>query len=103
MSKLLKKGFIIFSVFLIINYISYGFIICLVNVIELDEINKPNIIEFYDKDENLIYTLNTEYEGEYILYENINPLLIDSFINLIAFSSFSLLIAVCIIINLSNF
>lgn len=80
MSKLLKKGFIIFSVFLIINYISYGFIICLVNVIELDEINKPNIIEFYDKDENLIYTLNTEYEGEYILYENINPLLIDSFI-----------------------
>ena len=40
MSKLLKKGFIIFSVFLIINYISYGFIICLVNVIELDEINK---------------------------------------------------------------
>ena len=80
MSKLLKKGFIIFSVFLIINYISYGFIICLVNVIELNEINKPNIIEFYDKDENLIYTLNTEYEGEYILYENINPLLIDSFI-----------------------
>lgn len=80
MSKLLKKGFIIFSVFLIINYISYGFIICLVNVIELDEVNKPNIIEFYDKDENLIYTLNTEYEGEYILYENINPLLIDSFI-----------------------
>ena len=80
MSKLLKKGFIIFSVFLIINYISYGFIICLVNVIELDDINKPNIIEFYDKDENLIYTLNTEYEGEYILYENINPLLIDSFI-----------------------
>ena len=80
MSKLLKKGFIIFSVFLIIKYISYGFIICLVNVIELDEINKPNIIEFYDKDENLIYTLNTEYEGEYILYENINPLLIDSFI-----------------------
>ena len=68
------------SIFLTINYISYGFIICLVNIIELNEINKPNIIEFYDKDNNLIYTMNTEYEGEYIVFENINPLLINSFI-----------------------
>ena len=80
MTKLLKKIFILISIILVLNYVSYGFIICLVNVIKLDEINKPNIIEFYDKDENLIYTINTEYEGEYILYENINPSLIDSFI-----------------------
>ena len=80
MTKLLKKLFIFISIILVLNYVSYGFIICLVNIIELDEINKPNIIEFYDKDDNLIYTLNTEYEGEYILYENVNPLLIDSFI-----------------------
>ena len=39
-----------------------------------------DFVYYFDKDNNLIYTLNTEYEGEYILYENINPLLIDSFI-----------------------
>ena len=80
MTKILKKTFLMLSIFLIINYISYGFIICLVNIIELNEINKPNIIEFYDRDNNLIYTMNTEYEGEYIVFENINPLLINSFI-----------------------
>ena len=80
MKKIFKKIFFMVLVFLALNYISYGFIICLVNIIKLDDINKPNIIKFYDNNDELFYTLNSEYEGEYIEYQNINPNIINSFI-----------------------
>lgn len=80
MKKFIKKIITILFVILALNYISYGFIICLVNIIKLNEINRPNIIEFYDSNNELFYTLNTEYEGEYIEYKNINPYIINSFI-----------------------
>ena len=48
------------SIFLTINYISYGFIICLVNIIELNEINKPNIIELQD---NTLLELKQKVNG----------------------------------------
>lgn len=80
MKKFLKRIFIFILILLALNYISFGFIICAVNIIKLDDINKPNIIEFYDNNNELFYTLNTEYEGEYIEFENINPNIINSFI-----------------------
>ena len=80
MKKIFKKIFFIILVILSLNYISYGFIICLVNIFTLDDINKPNIIEFYDNKDELFYTLNTEYEGEYIEYQNINPYIINAFV-----------------------
>lgn len=80
MKKVIKKSVFILFIILILNYVSYGFLICLVNIVKLDEINKPNIIEFYDKNDELFYTLNTEYKGEYITYENINPKIINSFV-----------------------
>ena len=61
MKKFLKRIFIFILILLALNYISFGFIICAVNIIKLDDINKPNIIEFYDNNNELFYTLNTEY------------------------------------------
>ena len=80
MKKIIKRLTYLLLIILALNYISYGFLICLTNIIKLDDINKPNIIEFYDDEDKLFYTLNTEYEGEYIEYKNINPNIINSFI-----------------------
>ena len=80
MKRLLRILIIITLIILALNYISYGFVICAVNAIKLDDINKPNIIEFYDNNDELFYTLNTEYQGQYVEYNKINKHLINSFI-----------------------
>ena len=38
------------------------------------------MIEFYDNENELLYSLNTEKEGEYITIEHINPNIINAFI-----------------------
>ncbi len=80
MKKYLKKSLIFGCIVLLLNYISYGFIISLTHLIKLEEVNRANIIEFYDDKDELFYTLNTEYPGEYVVYEKINSKIIDSFI-----------------------
>ena len=80
MKKTLKISIYLICLIIFLNYISFGFIICLVNIFTLDEINRPNIIEFYDNKNELLYSLNTEKEGEYITIEHINPNIINAFI-----------------------
>lgn len=82
MKKIKKfKRWLYFTLFIFVFlFTTYGSIHILARIIPLGDLDEPTHIEFYDKDDELIASFVQGQLSEYLEYEEINPLLVMTFV-----------------------
>ncbi len=78
-NNIMKKKLYLFITFIIIGLLTFSFF----NVLHVNkiDINRPNYIELYDNNNNLFYSYNNDYQGEYVELKDVSSCFIKTLIN----------------------